>query len=82
VLLAGAFGNYMDPRSACAIGLIPRELLGRVRGVGNAAGAGARAALLSQREFRRAQAIAGRIEYIELGSRSGFAKKFAEGMRF
>src|SRR5699024_1536340 len=33
VLLAGAFGNYMDPESACRIGLIPSCLSGRIRAI-------------------------------------------------
>ncbi len=40
--LAGGFGNYIDKKSACAIGLLPPGLLDRVTPIGNAAGAGAR----------------------------------------
>ena len=42
VILAGAFGNYLDKHSACAIGLIPSSLEDKVRPVGNAAGTGAK----------------------------------------
>ncbi|MDR3643608.1 MAG: ASKHA domain-containing protein, partial [Clostridia bacterium] len=82
VLLAGAFGNYMDPHSACAIGLIPPELESRIRAVGNAAGTGSRMALLSRSEYRRADEIASKVQYIELGSHKQFNMKFALGMRF
>ena len=41
VQLAGAFGNYLNPKSACRIGLIPEELADRIEAVGNAAGSGA-----------------------------------------
>lgn len=82
VLLAGAFGNYLDPHSACVIGLIPPELEKKVKMVGNAAGTGAKLALLSQGEFRRAAAIAGFVEYVELGSYPDFASIFANLMKF
>lgn len=82
VFLAGAFGNYMNPHSACAIGLIPRELESRIKGVGNAAGTGSRMALLARGEYRRADAIASSVKYIELGSYKEFTLKFAKAMRF
>lgn len=82
VLLAGAFGNYMDPHSACAIGLIPPELEDRVRPIGNAAGTGAKLALLSRGEFQRAAVIARFVEYVELGSYPNFPTLFANSMGF
>jgi len=82
VLLAGAFGNYLDIHSACTIGLIPKELENRVRMVGNAAGAGAKLALLSSDEYQNSAAIAEAVEYVELGSCRNFAKLFAESMYF
>jgi len=48
VLLAGTFGNYMNPHSACVIGLIPKELEKRIKMVGNAAGNGSKLSLLSK----------------------------------
>ena len=42
VRLAGAFGNYLDPASACRIGMIPPVLEDRTVGIGNAAGEGAK----------------------------------------
>lgn len=68
VLLAGAFGNYIDPHSATAVGLLPPLLEAKVRPIGNVAGAGAKAALLSRREYRRAAQIADFVEYIELSA--------------
>ena len=38
IMIAGAFGSYMSPKSACGIGLIPPRLEGKVKAVGNAAG--------------------------------------------
>lgn len=78
VLLAGAFGNYLNPHSACTIGLIPRELEHKIKMVGNAAGTGAKLALLSSSEYRRAAEIAELVEFVELGSYPRFNSIFAE----
>lgn len=78
VLLAGAFGNYLNPHSACMIGLIPPELEGKIKMVGNAAGTGAKLALLSSSEYNRAADIAGFVEFVELGSYHKFNSIFAE----
>lgn len=82
VLLAGAFGNYLNPHSACAIGLIPRELEGKIKVVGNAAGLGAKLALLSAKEYARAAALARKVDYVDLGSDRNFNHIFAESMMF
>jgi len=82
VLLAGAFGNYLNPHSACVIGLIPRELENKIRMIGNAAGTGAKIALLSAGEFSRADEIAAAVSFIELGSYSRFNIIFAENTYF
>ena len=82
VLLAGAFGNYLNPYSACAIGLIPQELEDKIKMVGNAAGAGAKLALLSANEYRRAAELAKKVEFVELGTDRNFTNIFAENMLF
>ncbi|SFR01072.1 ASKHA domain-containing protein [Desulfoscipio geothermicus] len=78
VLLAGAFGNYLNPHSACMIGLIPLELESKIKMVGNAAGTGSKLALLSLSEYRRAAGIAGSVKFVELGSYPKFNSIFAE----
>lgn len=82
VLLAGAFGNYLNPHSACLIGLIPMELESKVKMIGNAAGTGSKLALLSSREFDRSEEIAANVKFIELGSHPKFNKIFAQRMYF
>lgn len=82
VLLAGAFGNYLNPHSACAIGLIPRELENKIRMIGNAAGTGSKLALLSEQEFSRTEAISSFVQFVELGSYPKFNSIFAENMYF
>ena len=78
VLLAGAFGNYLNPHSACVIGLIPLELESKIKMIGNAAGTGAKLALLSSSEFCRAKEIAENVKFVELGSYPRFNSIFAE----
>jgi uncharacterized 2Fe-2S/4Fe-4S cluster protein (DUF4445 family) len=83
VLLAGAFGNYVNPRSALRIGLLPEVLEPEhVRGIGNAAGAGAVLALLSIEERRKAEELAARAVHVELFSSPEFQDVFAEAMLF
>jgi uncharacterized 2Fe-2S/4Fe-4S cluster protein (DUF4445 family) len=78
VLLAGAFGTYIDVESAIEIGMLPPLPLDRFRQIGNAAGTGARLALISRTMRARAQQIALRDRYIELGRIPDFNRKFAE----
>lgn len=82
VILAGAFGNYLDKHSACAIGLIPSSLEDRVRPVGNAAGTGAKVALLSTGEYRWSARIASFVEYEELAAYPKFTEIFATALSF
>jgi uncharacterized 2Fe-2S/4Fe-4S cluster protein (DUF4445 family) len=80
VIVAGAFGTYIDIGSAIAIGLLPDLGRERFQQVGNAAGMGAKRALLSQAERRRAQRLAHEVEYIELTTDPRFSMQFAEAM--
>lgn len=82
VYLAGAFGNYIRPESALAIGLIPRFPKAEIVQVGNAAGSGAKMALLSIQARREASEIASWVEYLELSGRPDFQDQFAEAMVF
>ncbi len=82
VLLAGAFGNYLNPHSACVIGLIPKELESKIKMIGNAAGSGSKLALLSKSEFKRSANIAQSVQFVELGSYPKFTAMFAESMYF
>lgn len=81
VLLAGAFGSSIDPRSAQNIGLIPSLPKAKVRSVGNAASLGAIMALVSQESWREAEEISRKVEYIELAVFPNFQDTMAEGMR-
>jgi uncharacterized 2Fe-2S/4Fe-4S cluster protein (DUF4445 family) len=78
VIIAGAFGTFIDVESAIAIGMLPRLPLERFKQVGNAAGTGARLALISRSQRLQAQRIAERDGYIELALIPDFNHKFAE----
>jgi uncharacterized 2Fe-2S/4Fe-4S cluster protein (DUF4445 family) len=82
VYLAGAFGNYIKPSSALRIGLIPRFPNAEIVPVGNAAGSGARMALLSTAAREEASQILRHVEYLELSGRPDFQDEFAEAMIF
>jgi len=62
------------------IGLLPELPLDRVLQVGNAAGTGARLALISQPQRQKAQELAQRVRYLELARSPGFMRRFARAM--
>jgi len=78
VIIAGAFGTYIDVASAVAIGMLPSLPLNRFRQVGNAAGMGAKLALISLKSRAKAQAVASRVSYIELASAPKFEQVFIQ----
>jgi uncharacterized 2Fe-2S/4Fe-4S cluster protein (DUF4445 family) len=80
VIIAGAFGTYIDVSSAMTVGMLPTLQPERFRQVGNAAGMGARLALISLSKRAEAQAIASRVGYIELAAAPRFAQIFAQAM--
>jgi uncharacterized 2Fe-2S/4Fe-4S cluster protein (DUF4445 family) len=82
VLIAGAFGNFMNPASAARIGLIPPEIESKVVAVGNAAGEGARMVALSRTEWRRAAQIAQTAQYLDLAGDPDFQDCFVDEMAF
>ena len=82
VIIAGAFGNYIDLASALAIGMLPDLPLDRFAQVGNAAGIGAKLALVSYPHRATAQALAASSQYFELAGTERFNKAFMRAMRF
>ena len=82
VIIAGAFGTFIDVGSAITIGMLPDLPLARFEQVGNAAGTGARLALISLEEREKAKEIAAKDGYIELAKMPGFSRKYAEATYF
>ncbi len=82
VIVAGAFGAYIDLASASGIGLLPDLPAERFLQVGNAAGVGARLALLSDTERKQAINLAKRARVLELSSMPEFQKTFFQRIGF
>ena len=81
IILAGAFGSYIDAGQAQAMGMLPLAV-GEVMSVGNAAGDGARFALLNLGKRAEAAWAASAIEYVELATDRSFQEEYLKAMRF
>lgn len=82
LFLCGGLGNHVNIDSAVSVGLIPRELAGRVRMAGNAAGIGAAMCMVSSSCMAEAVEISGNATEIELAANPEFIELFAENMCF
>jgi uncharacterized 2Fe-2S/4Fe-4S cluster protein (DUF4445 family) len=82
VTLAGAFGSHIDPVYAMTLGLIPDCDLLKVASAGNAAGTGARIALLNLGARAEIERIARAIEKIETAIEPAFQRHFVAAMAF
>ncbi len=82
VILAGAFGSYINQESAATIGLFPDCALENVYAVGNAAGDGARIALLNVDKRVEADEKARQVEYVELTVEPDFERHFIQAIYF
>ena len=80
IVLAGAFGSYIDPLRAMVLGLYPDCDLSQVYAVGNAAGDGARIALLSKSRRAEAARAARKVDYIETAIDPEFQAEFVGAM--
>ena len=80
IFLAGAFGSHINPASAMALGMFPKCRLENIRAIGNAAGDGARIALINANKRKEAEKIAKEISYIELTMEPDFEKEFVNAM--
>lgn len=82
VYLAGAFGNYLNPVSACRIGMIPPVLVDRIEPIGNAAGEGSKLSSLSRKEFDYSKQLARDTEFLELASLPDFQDCYVDALEF
>jgi uncharacterized 2Fe-2S/4Fe-4S cluster protein (DUF4445 family) len=80
VKIAGSFGLHVDPAKALIMGMIPDCDPQKVVAVGNAAGAGAIAALLNLDKRVEANRVARNVEYLELASQKDFKERFLEAL--
>ena len=82
LLLAGGFGSFIRPASAARIGLIPAELLGVTKAVGNTAAVGAKMALVSAEARQRLDKLQKAMDYQELSGLAAFNTAYMEKMMF
>jgi uncharacterized 2Fe-2S/4Fe-4S cluster protein (DUF4445 family) len=78
VIIAGAFGTYINVASAVEIGMLPSLPLARFTQAGNAAGMGAKLSLISVKQRAKAQALTSKVRYIELATAPGFERTFMQ----
>ena len=80
VVLAGAFGSFISPYHALVLGLIPDCALEKVIAVGNAAGDGARFALLNRKLRLSASRLARWVDYVETPLEKSFQDEFVAAL--
>ena len=82
VWLAGAFGSFLDPQSACRIGMIPPVLNDRITPVGNAAGLGAQLAVSNKDCWQEADRLSTITEFLELAVLPDFQDTVVDALEF
>ena len=82
IRLAGAFGNHIEPKYAMILGLIPDCNLKQVSSAGNAAGTGARIALLNHESRNEIEEVVRQVEKVETAVESNFQQHFVNAMAF
>ncbi|MCC6471378.1 MAG: DUF4445 domain-containing protein [Alphaproteobacteria bacterium] len=80
IVLAGAFGSHIDTAYAMVLGMIPDCPLRKVSAAGNAAGTGARIALVNRAARAEIEAVVRRVEKIETAVEPRFQEHFVEAM--
>lgn len=80
IIIAGAFGTYIDVPNAISVGMFPGISVQNFRQVGNAAGMGAVQALISQKHRQLIDEVIKDVDYIELTTYEHFQKEFIEAM--
>jgi uncharacterized 2Fe-2S/4Fe-4S cluster protein (DUF4445 family) len=82
IRLAGAFGSHINVQHAMVLGLIPDCVLEEVSSAGNAAGTGARIALLNRQSRQVIETLVKNIEKIETSLEPKFQDYFVDAMAF
>ncbi|MDX1605107.1 MAG: ASKHA domain-containing protein [Candidatus Competibacterales bacterium] len=80
IRLAGAFGSHIDVKYAMILGMIPDCDLDQVSSAGNAAGTGARIALLDKKSRAEIEDVVNRVEKVETAVEPRFQTHFVEAM--
>lgn len=82
VMIAGQFGVHLPAESLTGIGILPREVEDKLVYVGNSSKTGAYMALMSGKIKREIEALAERMEYMELAETENYERIFTESMIF
>lgn len=80
VVLAGAFGSHIDKEASLTLGMFPDCNIDKVYAVGNAAGDGARMALINKSKRTEADEKARWVEFLEIATDPAFEKEFMQAM--
>jgi uncharacterized 2Fe-2S/4Fe-4S cluster protein (DUF4445 family) len=80
LLLAGGFGNYLDPHNAVTIGLLPDIPQEHIQFLGNTSFAGARRALLGRGARLRMELLAGRMTNLDLSLEPGYMDRYVSSL--
>jgi uncharacterized 2Fe-2S/4Fe-4S cluster protein (DUF4445 family) len=80
IMIAGAFGNYINPKNAKTIGLVPDVPIERIKFLGNTAIMGAKMALVSKEARLQANRISRNVRYLELSVDPDFRSEFASAL--
>ncbi len=82
ILLAGAFGSYINPQDALTIGMLPVSMPEDIEGVGNAAGAGAILTLFDEHFAKKAKALSRSTRVLDLSTHPDFQDTFINSLAF
>jgi uncharacterized 2Fe-2S/4Fe-4S cluster protein (DUF4445 family) len=82
IIIAGAFGNYIDIEKAQSIGMLPWFEGVDVSSIGNAAGTGSQMYLLSEEKQHECDLIAGDAVFVELANNRSFATQYMKNTYF
>ena len=82
IIIAGAFGSYIDPKNVVNIGMFPSVSINKIYQVGNAAGVGSKRVLISKSQRTKAEVLAKNINYLELTTHPKFNEYFVNSMQF
>jgi uncharacterized 2Fe-2S/4Fe-4S cluster protein (DUF4445 family) len=82
ILIAGAFGNYLNIKNSIKIGLLPPVEEKKITFIGNSALSGARSLLLSEKTRKKCESLIGKIEYVSLAANKKFQDIFIKSLQF
>jgi len=82
VIVAGQFGAHLSVESLIGTGILPKEVRNKLNYIGNASKTGAYMALMSMEVRREIEALASRIDYIELSTVNNYERLFAQCLLF